>query len=235
MSNVKYADYTRNTTEPLKAFAHKRRYNQALDIISPKIDDSIIDYGCGDGYLLELMSSYIPKSNMTAFDPDKEMISQISDELYRDIVTYDNRLDLLSNNKNNFSLIICIEVLEHLSPSSVLMVLDDFHHLAAPGAKIVIGVPIETGLSGFFKNIYRYVLGRRMGANLGSIFGALFGAKLPRMFTASGWTPSHIGFRESDLINALEMKKFKVKKGNCVPFKVTGRTFNNESYLICSV
>ena len=36
---------------------------------------------------------------MTAFDPDKDMISQISHHLYKNIATYDNIFELLSKNK----------------------------------------------------------------------------------------------------------------------------------------
>ena len=128
-----------------------------------------------------------------------------------------------------------MEVLEHLSPNSVMMVLDEFHKLAVPGAGIAIGAPIETGLSGFFKNIYRYIFGRTMGANFQSILGALFGSRLPRMFNTQDWTPSHIGFRGKDLINALKLKEFKVSKAPCVHCNFSGRIFNNESYLICIV
>jgi len=46
-----YASYTRDTTEPLKAIAHRKRYVRVAKILGARLSDTFLDYGCADGHL----------------------------------------------------------------------------------------------------------------------------------------------------------------------------------------
>jgi SAM-dependent methyltransferase len=232
MTELKYADYTRNTSELVKSLAHSRRYTQALKFIAATASDVVLDYGCGDAHLFELLP-HVPAQQLIAFDPDPKMLSEIKPELASSILIYSNSTKLVEENRSRCSLIVCMEVCEHLSEKSLDVVVGHFKELAANDARIVIGVPIETGLSGFAKNIYRLFKGNRMGATFGSALITFFGAPVERNFNEFGWTPNHIGFREKDLLAILKKNGFSVNREGCIPLKLTGHFLNNEAYYTC--
>src|SRR4030095_7862212 len=76
---MEYADYTRNTTEPLKRIAHGRRYQQVVDLIARPVEtDTVLDYGCGDGHLLSYFIGQLSRTNLVGYDPDQKLLSQAS-------------------------------------------------------------------------------------------------------------------------------------------------------------
>jgi len=145
-----YASYTRQTAEPIKAFAHSRRFRQAVRIIGALPTDTVLDYGCADAHLFSVLGAV---KERVGYDPDPKMIAQVAPELRGKVQTFDNLDGLLG--KRRFSLIVCMEVCEHLTDKALQELLSNISTLAAPHARIVFGVPIETGLSGFLKALYR--------------------------------------------------------------------------------
>src|SRR5260370_35145175 len=74
---MEYADYTRNTTEPLKRVAHGRRYQQVVDLIARPVEaDKVFDYGCGDGYLFFYFICQFSRTKLLGFCPDTKHLSQ---------------------------------------------------------------------------------------------------------------------------------------------------------------
>ena len=234
MQRDRYSDYTRNTNEFLKRVAHGRRHQQAVALLGARPGDVILDYGCGDAFTLQIIEN-VSYSDMVAYDPDPDMIAQIDSEFAKKINVYGDSETLCQKNPKRFSLILCFEVCEHLSPISLDKVFADFKRLIKPGGRILIGVPMETGVSGLLKNLYRLYKGRRMGATLSKAFLALFGHPIERDIEESGWISSHIGFREIDLLSALERAGFDVKIVGRLPFSWSGSFLNNESYWCCKV
>src|SRR5262245_33705395 len=108
-----YASYTRNTAEPIKAIAHSRRFQQAAKIIAALPSDTVLDYGCADAHLLSVLG---PVRGRVGYEPDPKRAAQMSSDL-RDVQIYTDRNELL-NSGRRFSLVICMEVCEHLTPSS---------------------------------------------------------------------------------------------------------------------
>ena len=109
--------------------------------------------------------NYCPKQNL-AFSQEHELTTDID--------------GLLENQPSSFTLIYCMEVCEHLTDRSLDELLQNITSLASSRARIIIGVPIETGLSGFLKSIYRTAHGGRQSASIAQAFRALFGMKIER-------------------------------------------------------
>jgi SAM-dependent methyltransferase len=231
---ITYASYTRDTTEPLKAIAHRKRYAQVAKILGAQPSDTFLDYGCADGHLF-LHLPHVPRRNMVGYDPDAELLAEMEPELRCSVRTYSDRDSLIRDHAGRFSLIACVEVFEHLLPDALNTGLTTIHKLAAPDARIVIGVPIETGPSGFTKNVYRLSRKGRQGATLGKAVRSLLGLKIEREPGTTDWTSSHIGFRDRQFRKLLLTSGFNIHRTDYLPLPVMGRVFNNEIYFICSV
>jgi len=229
-----YASYTRETAEPLKAIAHRRRYVQVAKILGARPSDTFLDYGCADGHLFHHLPDF-PRRSMVGYDPSTDLLGEMAPELRDSVRTYSDRDALLREQSGRFTLIACVEVFEHLMPDATNAALHTIQRLAAPGARIVIGVPIETGASGFVKNLYRLTKKGRQGASAGKAFRALLGLPMARLDPRDGWTDSHIGFRDRHFRRLLLASGFTIHRIDYLPFPVLGRVFNNEIYFICSV
>ncbi|XIA64137.1 class I SAM-dependent methyltransferase [Bradyrhizobium sp. TZ2] len=148
---ISYASYTRQTAEPIKAIAHSRRFRQAARIIGALPTDTVLDFGCADAHLFSVLGEV---KERVGYDPDPKMLAQIAPELRSIVRTFDN-VDELLKSPCRFSLIVCMEVCEHLTPTALIELLCSIKALCLPRARVVFGVPIETGLSGFAKALYR--------------------------------------------------------------------------------
>jgi SAM-dependent methyltransferase len=235
MAALNYASYTRNTAEPLKRIAHRRRYEQLLQIIAaPLPGDRVLDYGCGDGHLFLHLIGNVPSDRLVGYDPNADLLAQADP-----IVAAGSRLTtdinrLKAEHRGWFSLIYCVEVCEHLTDKALDELFENITELAAPYARIIIGVPIETGPSGFLKAMYRTAHGHRQAASFTRAVRALFGLPIPRDETGPEWYGNHTGFDHERLRERLEARGFLVKRSACLPFPLLGQALNNEIYFTCS-
>jgi hypothetical protein len=141
---------------------------------------------------------------------------------------------LKAEHRRSFSLIYCVEVCEHLTDKALDELLENIIELAAPYARIIIGVPIETGPSGFLKAMYRTAHGHRQAASVSKAVRALFGLPIPRNVTDVEWYGDHTGFSHARLRQKLQDRGFLVKRTTCLPFPLLGLALNNEIYFTCS-
>src|SRR5258705_13366638 len=80
---MEYADYTRNTTEPLKRVAHGRRYQQVVDLIARPVEaDKVLDYGCGDGHLFLYFIGQLSRKKVVVYHPHPKLLFQVSNGVY---------------------------------------------------------------------------------------------------------------------------------------------------------
>lgn len=135
------------------AWSHRSRFRIGLELIgSPR---TLLDYGCGDGTFLAMAAGIIQsgcgadiaveqiedcRTRLAAFDnlrfcPIPELADPARDRTY-DVVT-------------------CMETLEHCIPPVVDAVLRDLGRLCAPGGRVIISVPIETGPTCLLKLMVR--------------------------------------------------------------------------------
>jgi SAM-dependent methyltransferase len=145
----------------LIAWTHGRRFNLGLELAQEFASGRVLDYGCGDGTFLAML-----------METPKRPARGVGAELLREtVVDCQNRirhetldfvlLDELDNPKHRgaYDAIICMEVLEHMV--DVEPILDRFAKLLAPSGKLLISVPVETGLPLLVKQGVRRVAGWR--------------------------------------------------------------------------
>lgn len=231
-----YASYTRDTAEPLKRIAHGKRFTQVISLISsPLKTDTVLDYGCGDGHLFSHFLGNIGRTKLVGYDPDPKLIAEASAEVAAGSTLTSDIEALKQQHKSAFSLIYCMEVCEHLTDKALDQLFSNIKAMSAPDARIVFGIPIETGLSGFLKSIYRMAHGGRQNANIMSAFKSLFGIKIDRHTTDVEWYGPHTGFNHQRLRGRLESNGFMVRRSHCLPFPTLGSVLNNEIYFVCSI
>ena len=229
-----YASFTRSTSEPIKRLAHSRRFSQIVSrIAAPLASDIVLDYGCGDAHLF---THFLDHPRLVGYEPVPSILSQASHEgAAAAFLTTDLRL-MLDKDRGQFSLIYCTEVCEHLPDETLQTLFKNIRTLAAPHARIVFGVPIETGLSGLLKLAYRMTMdSRRVGYALPDAVAAAFGRKIDRRQTWPEYYHHHTGFSHSRFRRVLELSGFRIQRTRCLPFWFAGTVLNNEVYYICRV
>jgi 2-polyprenyl-3-methyl-5-hydroxy-6-metoxy-1,4-benzoquinol methylase len=234
MAALNYASYTRNTVEPLKRIAHGRRYEQLLRIIAaPLPGDKVLDYGCGDGHLFSHLVGDVPPDRLVGYDPSAELLAQADPAVVTGSSLTTDINSLKAEHCRSFSLIYCIEVCEHLTDRALDELFGNITELAAPNARIIIGVPIETGPSGFLKAMYRVAHGHRQAASVTKAVRALFGLRILRNVTDVEWYGDHTGFSHARLREKLDDCGLLIERSACLPFPLFGLVLNNEIYYAC--
>jgi len=229
---VTYASYTRNTQELIKKLAHGRRYRQAVEIISARDNDVVLDYGCGDGHLFTYLTN-VPPSQLVGYDPDPKQLLDADPEIAASVTLSSSLAALREAFAGAFSLIVCMEVCEHLTQHALDELFETITFLAAPGARLVFGVPIETGPTGLMKNLYRILHGGRQGATIGRAIGSFLGRPIVRKVSDVEWYGSHIGFDDRSFRAQLEDRGYMLRREDFLPFPKLKRLLNNEIYYSC--
>lgn len=227
-SLLKYADITRNTPDLLKSIAHSRRLEQAAKLVELRPDQLVFDYGCGDGAFFEELIAIVPSENLFGFDP--WLLDQMD---FQGATTFVNAEDAIAQLGPVFDVLYCMEVCEHLSPVAIDRVFCNMMKLAKSDALFVFGVPLETGLPGALKNLYRMFKGGRQGADLKKLFRALFSLPIVRYWEGE-WCGSHIGFNSKQFEKKLKESGFVITAKAGLPIRALGGFLNNEIYFICT-
>lgn len=162
ISRGHYARKQLFSSDRLVAWSHGRRFETAVAIARSFAGRRILDYGCGDGTFLAL----------TMLQAEAPAIA-VGAELHRPLVEdcrrryrEEPRLEFVmvreldtSAHRGLYDAVFCMEVLEHVV--NVDPELERLESLVAPEGKLVISVPVETGLPLLIKQAVRRIAGWR--------------------------------------------------------------------------
>jgi hypothetical protein len=127
-----------------------------------------------------------------------------------------------------------MEVLEHLDDADMAVALDRITELASADTRIIVAVPVELGLAGAVKCLFRRTAGSEQ-VSIRTIGSVLRGCAPPRLVseTPEGrYIYSHIGFDHRRLAEELA-RRFRVEGRFGVPFRNLPLALNNEAAFIC--
>ncbi len=146
------------------SWSHRRRFETALSLVAPGSGRPLVDYGCGDGTFLALAHERFPGSVGLEVDPGlvrvcTERFGQLGD--LRFMLAQES--DALP--PGNFGVVLCTEVLEHCPPDAVDVALARMRRLVADDGRVIISVPVETGLPLVVKQAARAVAARRVSSD----------------------------------------------------------------------
>ena len=171
----------------LVAWSHRRRFDTAVAIAREFAGRRVLDYGCGDGTFLALamMTDRAPALGVGAelsLESTRECRLRYRDEPSLEFVQVSD-LDG-AGHAGRYDAVFCMEVLEHVvdwDPE-----LDRMSRLLAPGGKLIISVPVETGVPVLVKQTVRQIAGwRKIGHYPGTTSIRLVGARLDRVCRAA--------------------------------------------------
>jgi SAM-dependent methyltransferase len=155
-----YADKQLFSKARLIAWSHRRRFQTALDLASRHRMARLLDYGCGDGtFLAMLLAGPGAPGSAVGFDLSDTALAECRTRLgHLPSLSFVGADDLRSPaHDGRYDGLVCMEVLEHVvEPEAVLA---DFERLLAPGGRVLISVPVETGLPILVKQSVRRVAG----------------------------------------------------------------------------
>jgi len=148
-----YARQTLETPNPVARFAHRRRYAFSLQFTSRAAAHGarVLDYGCGEGDFLKLLSVQRPDLDLIGYDPYSQHEGGQYQKIERVTAIEGKSIDILT----------CFETLEHLREDEITQFLVDVDALLSPDGKLVISVPIIGGPTLALKELNHIVLYRK--------------------------------------------------------------------------
>ncbi len=230
----------------LVAWSHRRRFDTAVAIAREFAGRRVLDYGCGDGTFLALtmMGDAAPALGVGAeLSPEAMRECRLR---YRDLRVLDfvqvNELDG-ADHAGRYDAVFCMEVLEHVvnwDPE-----LDRMSRLLAPGGKLIVSVPVETGVPVLVKQTVRRVAGWRKIGHYPGTTSYEWNEILPTVFAGprqhvvrpvfdvgGGPFHDHKGFNWMVLRDRLR-RQFVLEQVVASPFGWLGPSFATQVWFIC--
>lgn len=146
----------------LVSWVHRSRFEYAQELFERFGGGRVVDVGCGDGtFLAMLMRSGSPPESAVGLELRDVVVADCRAR-YGDI----DRLEFIQrpstfvdDNERAFDTVICMEVLEHIIELETAV--DELARLTRAGGRIIISVPVETGIPFVAKQTMRTLLGWR--------------------------------------------------------------------------
>src|SRR5262245_6341389 len=118
------------------------RYRRALALLGTLSGKRILDYGCGDGALLGMISKQVGASGEAhGFDPNSKAV-ELAEAL---LVKHRLAANVCSASSDlpddYYDGVVCTEVIEHVYDP--LHLLNEIHRVLKPGATVVITTPVR--------------------------------------------------------------------------------------------
>ncbi|MDY6784796.1 MAG: class I SAM-dependent methyltransferase [Cyanobacteriota bacterium] len=218
----------------LTRLAHQSRFNLVLKAMGNQQYRQVLDFGCGDGWLLDVAAKKGLIQSGFGVDISPYMIS-CCEELFAGVKGF----QFLQPDEmkarippHSCDLFLCTETLEHVgnAEDAIAQCLP----YCTPGAKIIISAPLEIGPSLLFKQIGRYVanIKGRYGYERYSYKELISAALLwdatsfPSSHSKNAELKSHKGFDYRSLDKILR-KNIEIEKHYFSPFPLFGNLLNS--------
>ncbi|MDQ3803833.1 MAG: methyltransferase domain-containing protein [Acidobacteriota bacterium] len=145
----------------LIAWSHRSRFETGLRLARRYARGGrVLDYGCGDGTFLAMLSDGGEMAGAVGAEVCDGIVEDCRRRLGARGISFVRTDELdAAEHAGGFDLVVCMEVLEHVVDEGALV--ERLGRLAAPGGRILISVPVETGLPLVVKQAARRVAGWR--------------------------------------------------------------------------
>ena len=118
------------------------RYRIVLDELSDLPPAGrLLDYGCGDGALLGLISSKLPTWELTGYDPSATGIQLARRQMDERKINVDLVNDAWQLPTGRYDVVVCAEVIEHLEDP--LALLKELARVCSTGGQVILTSPIR--------------------------------------------------------------------------------------------
>lgn len=232
--------------DKLVAWSHSRRFATAVSLAGGFKGKRVLDYGCGD-------ATFLAMTMLTDAAPALAVGAELSSEAVNECrLRYRAEprmrfalVDELSTSEHlgRYDAVFCMEVLEHVvdwEPD-----LERLEKLLAPGGKLIVSVPVETGLPLIIKQAVRRIAGwRRIGHypgtscySLSEMAASVFAGnqqhiRRPIFDNITGPFHDHKGFNWIVLKGRLS-RQFVIERVLASPFPWLGPHLATQAWFIC--
>src|SRR6202022_2340147 len=172
ISSGHYARKQIFSRDRLVGWSHGRRFDTAVELARRFAGKRVLDFGCGDGPFLAL----------TMMTGDAPALG-VGAELLPDVVQ-DCRQRYREEPRLKFVAVSELATIDHLGRDDAVFCMEVFEHvvdwepelarfvtLLAPGGRLIVSVPVETGLPLVIKQVVRRIAGwRKIGHYPGTSF-----------------------------------------------------------------
>jgi 2-polyprenyl-3-methyl-5-hydroxy-6-metoxy-1,4-benzoquinol methylase len=224
-----YDSYTINSPSFIKRFAHRVRYGNSLKLSIYK-GNSLLDFGTGSGILLGKIAELRPDTILYGYDNSFDFV-KLAIENNKKFKNVSIIGDLNEIPDITFDNVSCFEVLEHLDLNTQIEAIRQMKSKLKKDGRIILSIPIETGVASLFKNVTRSIIGAPHTRKFSYILKATFGLQIKRNFK-NGWAGSHVGFRFKDLKKNLLAEGLVIEKTIYSPFKLLNNLCNSQQFVI---
>ena len=194
----------RNLTHILRLRTQKRLLKKCKQKIN-----SYADFGCSNGYITDLITKLVKSKKTYGYDHSSNI--DIARKLYPEYKFEFIDLNQANKFEEKFDLITCFEVLEHVG--NIEVAIDNLISSSQKNSKIIISVPIETGLIGLIKFLikrifFKYKFELRY-TELSYLISLLLNKNISKYRFISDHYNSHFGFDHREIENYLRKKSIK--------------------------
>ncbi len=229
------------------AWSHSSRFKTTISLVDKyaRNYNNLLDYGCGDGTFLTMVSNLFSEALGT--DVSQEQIYDCQQRLSGETkLKFCLKTELDSQKYNSyFDIAVCMEVLEHCPPEQAEIVINNLKRLVKEDGVIIISVPIEIGPSLLIKQITRAIAGwLRQGDydksiesySISELLQMIFATKsssIPRLIYGDDFPcHGHKGFNWRALRQELS-KEFEIEHTLFSPVGWLGGFISSQTFLIC--
>lgn len=144
------------------SWSHRKRFEFGLTLVRKLGSKRLLDYGCGDGTLLAMLQEAGSAPQLCVGAEVEPKVVEDCNHRFRHLPNVQFvEVPKLSSSEyaGQFDVVLCTEVLEHvvdLEPTIAKL-----KRLVAPGGRLIVSVPVETGLPVLFKQTMRRIAGWR--------------------------------------------------------------------------
>lgn len=202
-------------------FSHGARFTATAKLINAQPDETILDYGCADGRLLQLL---IPSgAKLLGYDIAPEVQDELRAIRGIEVVTDTSHLERCSCD----TIALC-EVLEHVLTGDAAKILSECKRLLKPAGKLIVSVPIEVGLSALIKSLARLVAVRPLEFDMTAknVLRSVF--YLPVKRHDYGGYHFHTGFDYRTISRQLNAAGLSVESKHFSPVHAFGPLLNSQ-------
>lgn len=233
-----YADLTTNDRNPVKRWLQRRRFSDALAVLTNAHATAalrVLDFGAGDGELIRQMVS-ATSVEPWVYEPTPSLMAEAREKLASvGSVHFVEDLKLIES--ESFDYIFSLEVFEHLPNEEADSAIAEIHRLLKPAGTAVIGVPHELFLPALLKGMFRAA--RRYGefdTIPKNIFKALTGhppsqRPVAEIYSGLRYHFHHLGFDYRALERALK-QRLQLRRKWFSPVPMFGAVLNSEVYFL---
>jgi SAM-dependent methyltransferase len=232
-------------------WSHRGRYATARRMVEPYAGGTLLDYGCGDGTFLAMVSDLFPRA--TGAEIDGARVEDCAARLHGfPAISFALTSDLARpEHARAYDVVLCTEVLEHCLDDAVEAALDGLCRTVSSTGTVIISVPVEIGPALAFKQLIRSIAAwQRLGdyehrekysfAEFRMMLLANERTRIERPIYSRTLAPNvevkfhgHKGFNWRMLESKIR-RRLEVRRIHFSPLDAAGKWFASQVWFVCS-